>query len=120
MEGKILIDFDGTIVEQIHPRSSDPTDFIGAIRDGAKEAICKLKDMGFEIIIASGRFDPKFPVCKFQRKIVIDFLVKNEIPFDDLFAKPRNTIAIIDDIAIFSQDTWDASISRVIRLWETK
>jgi hypothetical protein len=75
----LVIDFDGTIAEDKYP-------YIGKALPGAKEAIRKLKDAGYEIVIFSCRTTkndgkPEAEVAE-QKERMADWMRENDIPFD--------------------------------------
>jgi alpha-glucosidase (family GH31 glycosyl hydrolase) len=67
----IAIDFDGTIVNHEYPK-------IGKLKFNAKEVINKLHNKGHKIIIWTCRY------ISMDLDSMIDFLVDNDIPFDDI------------------------------------
>jgi len=93
----IAVDFDGVIVDFAFPG-------IGQIKKGAKEVLKLLKKKGCKIIIFSGRTDITFPENQDNKRYdeMLKFLIKNDIPFDDIWTGRGKLIAdvYIDDKAI--------------------
>jgi len=73
------IDYDNTIV-----------DWDEKFLTGAKEAIRHFKEKGWTVFICSGRYD----LAEISKK-----LTRNDVPFDEIYHKPRSDV-FIDDRAI--------------------
>lgn len=88
MSKRICVDFDGVI----HRYSKGYQD--GSIYDepveGAKEAMEKLKEVGYEVII----FTTRAPIE------IIDWVQKHQIPYDDITKIKIPAMAYIDDRGI--------------------
>lgn len=100
------IDFDGTIAEWgDYPDVGPPT-------HGVKEALQKMKDRGFTILILSARTSDemsKYPIDKqMQQKRMMEYLEKHEIPYDEVLKndKPPATF-YIDDRGIGFRGNWE-------------
>ncbi len=95
--GAIVVDLDGTICEHRYPAFGEPI-------AGAREALQRLKDAGYWIIIHSFRtsswysqtdeYDPQVN----SPESVSDFLEHNQIPFDEIWIQDKPlAVAYIDD-----------------------
>jgi capsule biosynthesis phosphatase len=95
---RICFDLDGTICYTKKPgeKYEDVLPLPGAI-----ETLKQLKDDGWYIIIATARNMRTYnhnvgQVAAFQTKIVVDWLTKWQIPFDELWVKPHVSLFIDD------------------------
>jgi len=109
----LAIDFDGTLCDFAFPG-------IGKVKQGAKEAIDKFRELGYKIIIYSCRtchwhYDifggsPDQPVMERDRvKEMISWLAENGIEYDEVDDGSRgkpSANAYIDDKGIRFQDNW--------------
>ncbi len=82
----LIIDIDGVLaIEQCNIPLEER-----AVVEGAQDAIRRLKQKGYSIILCTSRF-------RSQKDTTIEWLERNNIPFDDIvFGKPRG-ILYIDD-----------------------
>jgi hypothetical protein len=112
----VSVDFDGTLCDFDFPR-------IGTIKPGAKEAMIRLKELGYYIVIFScrasrycpdlfscmGKYAPEFLAMK-------DWLDANEIPYDEIDdgtkGKPFAEF-YIDDKGVRYDNNWDEVIKFV-------
>ncbi len=111
MAQNALIDFDGTIVDFAYPE-------IGKLKDGVKEALQKIKQMGLNIHIFSSRtsmyVNERSKDREEQVRIIEDFLNENEIPFDKVLNVDKPPAYVyIDDKAIGYRDNWDKVIEEL-------
>jgi len=106
---RIAIDFDGVIV------STNNFPKIGKIKEGAKEALKRLKDDGWTIIIYSARINSVNDIEK-QIVEIKDCLIKNNILYDyiSIGEKPIANI-YIDDRAIRFKD-WKSTLEMVDKI----
>ena len=96
----VLVDFDGTIAEQITLVDELPTKIIGNPIFGVRRKLWELKDKGYKILIFSGRIDSAYPsLAKSQKLIIKQYCQYHDIPCDGFYAKPNKVALIIDDIA---------------------
>ena len=108
-DGKIvIIDFDGTLCKFAFPK-------VGAIEPHVKEALELLKSKGYTIKIHSCRTATYWnPGSNLERGIhihaILEFLKRNEIPYDELIINPIMDKPIadvyIDDRAIRYEGNW--------------
>jgi hypothetical protein len=101
-EGIVLVDFDGTIVAWGSLRNP-------VLLPMAGSAVRALKGEGYTVGIFTSRLsaawhraegrDP-FWGCLEQKKIITDFLVENEIPFDFITAEKVPALLYLDDKAM--------------------
>jgi hypothetical protein len=106
-----LIDFDGTIVDFAYPE-------IGALKDGVKESLQKIKQMGLQIHIFSSRMSiyvtERPEDREKQVRIIEDFLDENEIPYDKVLNVDKPPAYVyIDDKAIGYRDNWNDVIKEL-------
>ena len=104
---RICIDLDGTIcyTKKEGEKYEDVLPLPGAI-----ESLKQLKKDGWYIIIATARNMRTYnhnigQVAAFQTKIVVDWLTKWEIPFDELWTKPHVSLFIDDKNVKF--ENWE-------------
>lgn len=107
---RCMVDFDGTI----HKYSEGWKD--GTPYDppfpGAREAIEKLKEMGFEIVIYTARLSEENAkmqggsddVVEEQTRLLEDWLEKYQIPYDRMTADKEPAAFYIDDKAVRIED----------------
>lgn len=111
----LVVDFDGTIARDAYPDIGDPL-------PGVKDALGKLKDAGYEIIIFTARLTkndgrPKDEPER-QREKITAWLADHEIPYtriDDGYNGKPHCDFIIDNKALHfgGKDDWE-SISKYI------
>lgn len=92
----IPLDFDGTITtDNSYP---DPPQHM---RSGMDKCCRRLKEQGYYIIIHSCRLTPPNDVEK-QKKIIFDFCLQNNIPFDAMWTGQGKPIGIcyVDDRSV--------------------
>lgn len=107
----VVVDFDGTIAEFAYPA-------IGSPKAGVKEALQKLKDMGYEIKILSCRTDSelhKYPIDRQEQVRMMEvYLKEHEIPYDIVLNKDKPIAEwYIDDRAIGFRDNWEAVVEEI-------
>lgn len=101
---KIAVDFDRTIASNEIGEYEDV--FFSVLRSGAKEAIQKLANSGFEIIIWTGN-----PKIQHIRR----WLLERAVPFDSIVSKNIDVDWIIDDRAISSTKMdWGDIANRIL------
>ena len=93
---------------------------MGKLQYGVKEALQKIKEMGFEIHIFSCRTNhevTKYPIDRMhQVRLMEEFLDKHEIPYDKVLNENKPLARIyIDDRAIGFREDWE----KVIKEMET-
>lgn len=99
---QIAIDFDGTIAKD--KKFPD----IGEPEDGVKEALLKIKEMGYDILIYTCRSKDKE-----ELEVVREYLDKHEIPYDSIFEGEKPFAKFyIDDRAIHF-DNWTNVLKKV-------
>ena len=108
---KIVIDFDGTIVDDMFPDIGDP-------KDGVIEALNKLKEAGFKITIHSCRTGSYFKglLPDNQSENITKFMEYHKIPFDQIWIPDKPiAAAYIDDKAIKYENNWDEIANNLTR-----
>tara|TARA_B100001248_G_C27397534_1_gene466744 strand:- start:3453 stop:3755 length:303 start_codon:yes stop_codon:yes gene_type:complete len=99
---KIIIDLDGTICTEEKQFSRA----LAKVNPGAKKALDNLKEKGYTLIIYSARTWAEY-------ELTIDWLNKNQIPFDQLIlGKPQGDYWI-DDRAI-KYKSWESTIKEIL------
>jgi len=111
MEKVIICDFDGTIVEFAYPEMGEP-------KPRVKENLQRLKDMGYEIHIASCRTSHevnKYPIDRqVQVRMMEEYLDKHEIPYDRVLNNDKALgVWYIDDRAIAFRGDWDKVVAEI-------
>jgi histidinol phosphatase-like enzyme len=110
----IVIDFDGTLCKFAFPEVGDP-------EPGVRAALQTLKDMGYFIKIHSCRTATYW---KRQNRashilLMVNFLEKNKIPFDEIIVEDNMDKPIadfyIDDRAISYKGNWEDVVSEISR-----
>ena len=100
----ISVDFDDTIVEKVKFPG------IGAPKPGAKEALERLHDAGWKIIIFSVRGNTPDGAAQLE-----EWLADNDFPYDEIWAGPKpKALFYIDDRAVEFKNNWDEITSRVL------
>jgi hypothetical protein len=113
---RIMIDLDGVI----HNYNNGWQDgkLYGNVIEGSKEAIDKMKDFGFEIVIFTTRASNRHNMNPSSEELVKDveeWLQLNNIYYDRITAEKLGAVAYIDDRAIRFTD-WDNTIRIVEQL----
>ena len=107
-ENNILVDLDNVIHDM---DKYDDNKIDGKPVDGAKEYIQKLISSGKHIYILSARscrdFDSK-------KKLISDWLDKNDIPYDDVVDKKVPASVFIDDRAISFHGSWEDAYEEAV------
>jgi predicted phosphatase len=111
MEKVCCVDMDGTICEFAYPDFGEP-------QPGVKEALQKIKDMGYEIEILSCRTNhelKKYPIDRQEQvRMMEEYLNKHEIPYDRVLNKDKPlAIWYIDDRAIGFRDNWEDVVKEI-------
>ena len=111
-----LIDFDGTICDFAYPEMGDP-------KEGVKEALQKIRDMGYEIQILSCRTNRelhKYPIDRQQQVREMErYLDEHEIPYDQVLNEYKPLAHVyIDDRGIGFRNNWDEVIKELEELEE--
>lgn len=91
----LALDFDGTICkfQSFGPLTNPPN-------EGAQEAITKLKDAGWKIIVHTCRARPDWPDVKATLAEIERWMKKWKIPYDEITAIKPLATAYIDDRGI--------------------
>jgi len=101
-ENRILVDMDDTICHE----ASDGE--CGEPMEGVKEALTKLKEMGYEIVIFSHRADDKHGEDEIKK-----YLEAHEIPYDSIYKGEKPLARFqIDDRAIHF-DNWNSVLKQI-------
>lgn len=106
---KIVVDFDGTITDDVFPDVGNP-------KEGVVEALNKLKEAGFEIIIHSCRTGSYFKdvLNEDQFERIKDYMEYYNMPFDRIWVPDKPIAsAYIDDKAIRYQNNWTAIVNNL-------
>jgi hypothetical protein len=115
-KGVVCVDFDGTLVPWgplMNPESQP--------LPGAVEAVQKMKNAGWRILIYTSRLSPSWHSAsgeKYEEQLqyVVDTLNRLGIPFDGITAEKVPAEAYIDDRAIeFTGDNWPEIAERMLR-----
>jgi hydroxymethylpyrimidine pyrophosphatase-like HAD family hydrolase len=111
MEKIACIDFDGTITNFSYPEMGEP-------QKGVKEALQRLKDLGYTIHILSCRTSIDVNKHPIDRTMAVrdmeDYLKKHEIPFDQVLNKDKPIAHYyIDDRAIGFRNDWEEVIKEI-------
>jgi len=109
-----IIDFDGTISTFEFPE-------IGTPQPDVREALLKLKELGYQIHIHSCRTATYWDhtLCKYNREqhiqLVHDFLEDNDLPYDKLILEMDKPVAelYIDDRGVGYRGSWQDVIRQV-------
>jgi len=110
--GSIAIDFDGTICKQNFPKIGDP-------QPGVREALNKIRKMGFRIIIHTCRIASYWKFLTGQDPItyyhVIDeYMKKHDLPYDEIWTSDKPMVwRHIDDSAISFNGNWKRAIKEL-------
>ncbi|MGH7974751.1 MAG: 2'-5' RNA ligase family protein [bacterium] len=98
----IMVDFDNTIAKENEDHS------LGKLMEGAKEALTKLMDDGYEIIIDSARANDEEGADEIK-----EYLEKHDIPYDSIYSGYKPIAwRYIDDRAI-KFDSWADALKQV-------
>ena len=106
---KIVVDFDGTIADDVFPDIGNP-------KEGVIEALNKLKEAGFEITIHSCRTGSylKETLPDDQYETIKKFMDYYKIPFDQIWVPDKPIAsAYIDDKAIRYENNWDEIVNNL-------
>ena len=99
---KIIVDLDGTVCTEEKQFSRS----LAKVNPGAREALNLLKEKGYILIIYSARTWAEY-------ELTIDWLKRNEIPFDQLIlGKPQGDYWI-DDRAI-KYNNWETILKEIL------
>lgn len=108
---RIIIDIDGVIASYpkditTYPDELFPEIFSTAVpSDGCKEAIEKLRELGYEVILHTSRW-------KEDEELTREWLERYEIPYDDIiFDKPQGDL-YVDDRA-FKFTDWPSLLAQI-------
>lgn len=107
----VLVDFDGCVVEAKFPE-------VGEIKSGAINALAKLRELGFYVVIWSSRMSRVFEGhpdhLKFQEDM-LKCLTGNNVPYDEVddgTNGKRPGIAYIDDAGLDLDDGWGGVVAK--------
>lgn len=115
----VMVDFDGCIVEAKFPE-------IGDLRLGVKEALQKLRDEGFYVVIWSSRMSSYFeswPKQEEYKRAMVIFITENDIPHDEIDdgqSGKRPAIAYVDDAGIDLDDGWGSVLAKLLARQEAR
>ena len=106
-----VVDFDGTICEFAYPDMGPP-------KHRVKESLQKLKDMGFDIHIASCRTNhelKQYPIDRAEQvRAMESYLNEHEIPYDVVLNNDKALgVWYIDDRGIGFRDNWDEVVQEI-------
>jgi len=111
---KILVDLDRTL----HRYSEGWSD--GTVYDppipGAREAMTELKERGYQIVIFSARTGKSKPDWREQERMVNEWLIKHDIPFDMITSEKLPAEFYIDDRAVRFEGNWAATLQVIKQL----
>lgn len=111
---RIMIDFDGVIHK--YTKGFQDGSVYDDVVEGSSEKIKKLKELGFEIVIFTTRVSPENSSdSENQKKLVEDYLNKNNIPFDHITSEKLGALAYIDDNAIEFKGNWFSMFEYIIK-----
>jgi len=95
----VCVDFDGTLYPwgDLYSRARP--------NPGAVEAVKRMKEAGFRIVIFTSRLSPTWTFAEHesmtgQYNYIQDMLLRDGIPFDDITCEKVPSIAYIDDRAV--------------------
>lgn len=95
----LAIDFDGTLCK----KQSFKDGFITEIpNEGARDALWAMQKEGYKIVIFSTRLNPKMrrEGDISQHNEITNWLIKHDIPYDELSEFKPSAVAYIDDRAV--------------------
>ena len=113
-----IIDFDGTICTFAFPE-------VGTLQPDAREALLKLKELGYQIHIHSCRTATYWNRGSNERNrqiaLVHNFMENNDLPYDKLILDTDKPVAelYIDDRGIGYRGNW-LDVIRQVRLLDNK
>lgn len=107
----VVCDFDGTICEFAYPQMGKP-------KEGVREALRAIKDMGYEIHILSCRTDSdlhKYPIDRQEQvRLMKEYLEAHEIPYDEVLDQDKPIAAwYIDDRGIGFRNNWEEVVEEI-------
>lgn len=110
-----MIDFDGVI--HTYDNGWQDGELYGKPIKGSKEAIDKLKDMGYEIVIFTTRASREINGPETDKLIsnLEDYLKENEIHFDDITAEKLTAEFYIDDKGIRFENNWNEIMNKITK-----
>ena len=111
---RVLVDLDKTL-HQYSKGWSDGTVYDPPIA-GAREAMIELKERGYEGVIFSVRTGKSKPDWKKQERMVKEWLIKYDIPFDMITSEKLAAEFYIDDRAIRFEGNWDKTLQVIKHL----
>lgn len=97
----LAIDFDGVIHDKDHPIEGRR---MGGPIDGSKEALIRLKQLGYRIVI--------FSVWADKPKVISDWMNYYQVPFDEITNIKPQAKYYIDDKAIRFQN-WHDTLEQI-------
>jgi predicted TIM-barrel enzyme len=100
-ENTICVDFDGVVHDYLNPV---PGRKMGPPMEGAVEALERLQDAGYHVVILTVRGD--------QPGYIIDWCDYYDVPYNEVTNKKPNAIIYIDDRAI-RHINWDLTMQTV-------
>jgi len=120
MKKVAVVDFDDTICNPAKPWPA-----VGTPKKGARAALQKIRDMGFEIHILSCRTDSsvyKYPIDRQEQVRKMEaYLDENEIPYDVVLNKDKPVAHVyIDDRGIGFRDDWEDVVKELENMEDVK
>jgi len=102
----ISIDFDGTICKK---QSYGNGEIHETPTEGAPQALSKLKDDGYNIVVYTVRLNPYLEGdVSLKKKRIEDWLDKYGIPYDEVTNNKPSAIAYVDDRGIRFEGNWNS------------
>lgn len=123
----ICVDFDSTICASTYPG-------LGPVKPGAKEAMKRLQDLGYHVVISSCRTCKHFPelyatgnglmgVHAQVHKDMVAWLGENQIPYDEVDDGTKGKVCgllYVDDKGFRYEDNWADVVRFVEEVLEKK